>query len=83
MALTVAMAAASVQMNNDTQSWFSIKAGANDTAEISIYDEIGGWGISAKAFAKQLKDLGNVKKLIFTFTLRAVQYLTAWRSSIY
>ncbi|HDR1344571.1 TPA: Clp protease ClpP [Pasteurella multocida] len=63
MALTVAMAAASVQMNNDTQSWFSIKAGANDTAEISIYDEIGGWGISAKAFAKQLKDLGNVKKI--------------------
>ncbi|MFC0992470.1 head maturation protease, ClpP-related, partial [Pasteurella multocida] len=63
IALTVAMAAASVQMNNDTQSWFSIKAGANDTAEISIYDEIGGWGISAKAFAKQLKDLGNVKKI--------------------
>ncbi|AKD38147.1 putative Clp-like protease [Pasteurella multocida subsp. multocida OH4807] len=63
MALTVAMAAASVQMNNNTQSWFSIKAGANDTADISIYDEIGGWGISAKAFAKQLKDLGNVKKI--------------------
>ncbi|WP_241951864.1 ClpP-like prohead protease/major capsid protein fusion protein [Pasteurella multocida] len=61
--LTVAMAAANVQMSNDTQSWFSIKAGANNTAEISIYDEIGGWGISAKAFAKQLKDLGNIKKI--------------------
>jgi len=29
-------------------------------AEISIYDQIGGWGISANEFIAQLKDLGDV-----------------------
>lgn len=45
------------------KSWFSIKAKSNDTADISIYDEIGGWGISAQEFAKQLKQIGNVKNI--------------------
>lgn len=57
------MASANVQMNNDTQSWFSIKASANNTADISIYDEVGGWGISAKTFATELRDLGDVKNI--------------------
>lgn len=63
MALTVTMAAANVQMNNDTQRWYSIKAKANNTAEIYIYDEIGCWGISAQEFSKDLKALGNIKNL--------------------
>ncbi|HHE3615148.1 TPA: ClpP-like prohead protease/major capsid protein fusion protein [Pasteurella multocida] len=63
MALTVTMAAANVQMNNDTQSWYSIKAKANNTAEIYIYDEIGCWGISSQEFSKDLKALGNIKNL--------------------
>ena len=46
------------------QSWYSIKAKANDTAEISIYDEIGFWGVSASSFAQDLKDCGNNLKQI-------------------
>jgi ATP-dependent Clp endopeptidase proteolytic subunit ClpP len=39
------------------RSWFNIKAAAAgaDTAEISIFDEIGAWGISAKDFITDLK----------------------------
>lgn len=58
----MAMAANVTKTNN--QSWYSIKAKANDTAEISIYDEIGGWGISAQQFAKDFKALGNNLKQI-------------------
>ena len=58
----VAMAANATKTNN--QSWYSIKAKANDTAEISIYDEIGYWGVTAKSFSKDLKALGNNLKQI-------------------
>lgn len=58
----VAMATSATKTNN--QSWYSIKAKANDTAEISIYDEIGYWGITAKSFSKDLKALGNNLKQI-------------------
>ncbi|AOF54261.1 Prophage Clp protease-like protein [Pasteurellaceae bacterium NI1060] len=37
------------------KSWFSIKAAAKDTADISIYDEIGFWGVTAQQFSKELK----------------------------
>lgn len=46
------------------QSWYAIKAKANDTAEISIYDEIGFWGVSAASFAQDLKNCGNNLKQI-------------------
>lgn len=58
----MAMAASVTKTNN--QSWYSIKAKANDTAEISIYDEIGFWGVSAASFAQDLKDCGNNIKQI-------------------
>ena len=58
----MAMAASTTKTNN--QSWYSIKAKANDTAEISIYDEIGFWGVSAASFAQDLKDCGNNIKQI-------------------
>lgn len=58
----MAMATSSTKTNN--QSWYSIKAKANDTAEISIYDEIGGWGVSAQQFSKDFKALGNNLKQI-------------------
>ena len=58
----VAMATSGTKTNN--QSWYSIKAKANDTAEISIYDEIGFWGVSAASFAQDLKDCGNNLKQI-------------------
>lgn len=56
------MAANVTKTNN--QSWYSIKAKANDTAEISIYDEIGFWGVTAQSFSKDLKALGNDLKQI-------------------
>ena len=56
------MATSETKTNN--QSWYSIKAKANDTAEISIYDEIGFWGVSAASFAQDLKDCGNSLKQI-------------------
>lgn len=58
----MAIAAAVTKTNN--QSWFTIKASANDTAEISIYDEIGFWGVTAQQFTKDLKALGNNLKQI-------------------
>ena len=56
------MATSATKTNN--QSWYSIKAKANDTAEISIYDEIGFWGVSAASFAQDLKNCGNNLKQI-------------------
>ena len=58
----MAMAASATKTNN--QSWYSIKAKASDTAEISIYDEIGFWGVSAASFAQDLKSCGNNLKQI-------------------
>ncbi len=39
------------------RNWFTIKAAAdaNTPAEISIYDEIGGWGVTAKDFISDFK----------------------------
>lgn len=45
------------------KSWFNIKALAKNEAEISIYDEIGGWGISSKDFAISLKEVGDVNHI--------------------
>lgn len=58
----MAMAAVSTTDKNPS-SWYAIKAKTNDTAEISIYEEIGGWGISAQQFALDLKALGNIKHI--------------------
>ncbi|MGL6297492.1 MAG: ClpP-like prohead protease/major capsid protein fusion protein, partial [Plesiomonas sp.] len=44
-------------------SWYSIKASAGNTAEIWIYDEIGGWGISARRFAQELTEKGDIKNI--------------------
>lgn len=52
---------AAVQALN--QSWYSINAKANNSAEIWLYDEIGRWGISAKQFAQDLKALGDIKHI--------------------
>lgn len=45
-------------------SWYAVKNVTNDQAEISIFDEIGLWGISSKQFAKELKSLGNRRVLV-------------------
>lgn len=43
-------------------NWYEIKA-AGTSAEISIYDEIGGWGIRAKDFAEEMKALKGIKEI--------------------
>ena len=45
------------------KSWYSIKASANQSAEVFIYDEIGMWGVSAQQFANELKEVGNVRQI--------------------
>lgn len=43
-------------MNNH---WYEIRAAANDSpGEIHIYDQIGGWGISASRFLREVSDAG-------------------------
>jgi len=39
--------------------WFSITAKSDTEAEISIYDEIGLWGITARDFLDEFKAVGN------------------------
>ncbi|MDF0533657.1 Clp protease ClpP [Shewanella sp. A32] len=59
----IAPQGALTQTNKPDKSWYSLKAAANGEAELMIYDEIGGWGITAKQFATQLRDLGKITKL--------------------
>lgn len=44
------------------KTWFTAKADAG-VAEISIYDEIGAWGITAKDFQREFRALGPVKDI--------------------
>ncbi|HBZ2142932.1 TPA: Clp protease ClpP, partial [Klebsiella pneumoniae] len=50
---------ASVKSN----TWFRMKASANNEADIYIYDEIGYWGVTAKQFVNDLKALGDVSHI--------------------
>jgi ATP-dependent protease ClpP protease subunit len=40
-----------------TKTWFNVVNQTDNSADVEIYDEIGGWGVSAKEFIKGLKDL--------------------------
>ena len=44
------------------KSWFTARA-KNGVAELSIYDEIGAYGVPAKAFIDEMKALGDVADL--------------------
>jgi ATP-dependent Clp endopeptidase proteolytic subunit ClpP len=44
-------------------NWFEMKAKGADAIEILIYDEIGGWGITAKDFAVQLNNFKDIKNI--------------------
>ncbi len=43
------------------KTWFTIKALADDSAEISIFDEIGMWGVSAKDFINDFRKVNAQK----------------------
>lgn len=38
------------------RKWFDIRASGADSADVHIYDEIGGWGINAKQFQQELEE---------------------------
>ncbi|TKB53371.1 Clp protease ClpP [Ferrimonas aestuarii] len=57
------MPQASTQVSQMAETWYQIKASGNDSAEILIYDEIGGWGVSARSFARDIKELGKVTNI--------------------
>lgn len=40
--------------------WYTIQAKADSSAVIQLYDEIGGWGITARQFSDDLSALGNL-----------------------
>lgn len=44
-------------MPETNQNWYEFKALENGATEIYVYDEIGFWGITAKDFARDLKEL--------------------------
>ena len=44
-------------MPKTNQNWYEFKALENGATEIYVYDEIGFWGITAKDFARDLKEL--------------------------
>ncbi|WP_244149841.1 ClpP-like prohead protease/major capsid protein fusion protein [Xenorhabdus thuongxuanensis] len=42
------------------KNWFRMQATSEKAADIYIYDEIGGWGVSARRFTEDLMALGNL-----------------------
>lgn len=44
------------------KSWYRIRA-ARQSAEIRLYEEIGGWGVTAKQFADDLAALGELRSI--------------------
>ncbi|EEB7342827.1 Clp protease ClpP [Salmonella enterica] len=57
------MTAGNGRGEGSSNSWYSIRSAANNTAEVRIYDEIGGWGISARRFAEELSALGQINRI--------------------
>lgn len=47
----------------NNMQWFNISQNTDDEAEILIFDEIGGWGITALDFIEELKELRGVSRL--------------------
>ena len=65
-------------MSNKT--WYQIKAKANKpkAAEISIHDEIGLWGISASAFMRDLRGMGELDEIHLSLHSPGGDVLDGW-----
>ncbi|WP_455928796.1 ClpP-like prohead protease/major capsid protein fusion protein [Pseudomonas fluorescens] len=57
------VSAAITAANQPVESWYSMRAMARGSVEILLYDEIGGWGITAKQFAQDLAACGDVSQI--------------------
>ncbi|OUC37137.1 hypothetical protein BJP35_2402 [Enterobacter sp. J49] len=48
------------------KGWYAIKtASSGNSADISIYEEIGGWCITAQQFSEELKALDDISHINF------------------
>lgn len=47
-----------------SENWYQIVASSNGAVEIYIYDEIGGWGVTARQFANDLKSRGDIRNIV-------------------
>lgn len=45
------------------KSWYSIKSLAGNAATLSIFDDIGSFGVTATQFIQELAALGEIKDL--------------------
>ncbi|MBU5386934.1 Clp protease ClpP, partial [Citrobacter cronae] len=45
------------------KTWYTINAKAGGVATVTLYDEIGGFGITARDFAEELSTLGRVSQI--------------------
>jgi HK97 family phage major capsid protein len=62
-----------------SQSWFSIKAqGGEKPLQISIHDEIGFYGVSAKAFIDELSASGNPSEIRLSIHSNGGDVLDGW-----
>lgn len=62
------------------KTWYQIQAKANNpkSAEVSIHDEIGLWGVSASAFMRDLKAMGDVDDIHLSIHSPGGDVLDGW-----
>ena len=62
------------------KTWYQIKAKENKpkSADVSIYDEIGMWGVSASAFMRDLKSLGELDEINLSIHSPGGDVLDGW-----
>ena len=62
------------------KTWYQIKAKANSprAAEISIHDEIGLWGVSASAFMRDLRGMGELDEIHLSIHSPGGDVLDGW-----
>lgn len=62
-------------------TWFNIALltnGGTKSAKVKIHDEIGGWGVNARSFFRQLEDLGPVDALDIEINSPGGSVLDGW-----
>jgi len=62
------------------KTWYQIKAKSDKpkAADISIYDEIGMWGVSASAFMRDLKSMGELDEINLSIHSPGGDVLDGW-----
>jgi ATP-dependent Clp endopeptidase proteolytic subunit ClpP len=62
------------------KTWYQIKAKTDKpkAADVSIYDEIGMWGVSASAFMRDLKSLGELDEINLSIHSPGGDVLDGW-----